>query len=1324
MEIEYRKSKTRSYSKPIGLINTGFSQKQIQLQRLHYFFERQCDANPNSLALICDGKYLSYAELDTQANKLANYFAFNGIGVGNRVGILLERSINTYVTLLAILKCGAAFVPLDPSFPEDRVAFIAEDASFNLLVTAAKFKGAIAQLRTPILTLDSISAAIAQQLATRIIIPDHTDELCYIIYTSGTTGRPKGVAVNHSNICNYLTACSPIYKVTRDDRVYQGITIAFDFAIEEIWITFTAGATLIASPGNCQLVGADLAEFLIQEKVTVLGCVPTLLATVDYDVPSLRLLIVGGEVCPQDLVKRWSQPNRRMLNTYGPTETTITATWTELLPEKPVTIGRPLLTYTVYILDEEMRPVLQGETGEIYIGGFGVAQGYLNLPDLTANKFIRDPFEQGYSQARMYRTGDLGRFAPNGEIEYLGRIDQQVKIRGYRIELTEIEAVLIEILEIENAIVSLVSGAIPELAAYVTLRVKVDDPKDLKNRLYKLLRHRLPSYMVPAFIEILDAIPILPNGKADRSSLPKPKTPRFTFHTSHYIAPATDLEKELTKAWSAIFGRDNISVDDDFFNDLGGHSLFAALLISNLRKNPKLQHLSIVDIYSNSTICALANQITTNSSQTKQSDNNSPRDRRRYSNLRVRLCGAVQMVLLYLLFAVIGIPLALVISQTSTWSILTMMLLPASWLLTILVLPIAAKWLLIGRFRPGRYQLWGWYYCRWWLVRKIMALAPLEYLAGSPLMALYLRLLGGRIGKGCHISTANLHLPDLITIGDGASIGYNVEVHPFAIEDGWLYQAPILIGANAFVGTNSVIMLGGSIGQSAQLTEQSLLNRNQIIPEGEIWSGSPSKPNFNPDSTLDEMATRQTLRQNWSLILWVGFAAGFILLEILPLIIASPGWLLIHTFSKNAFQLLITAPLAGLVFVLTTCIVVASGKWLLMPTVQPGIFPLRSNFGLRKWLADNLMTVSLDLTYTLYATLYTLPWLRFLGAKIGSRAEVSTVSHINPDLLTVGSESFVADLATVGSAKYYNGFVAIAPTAIGKRCFVGNSALVPSNTHLGDGSLIGVHSLSPSQDVLPDTSWLGSPAIFLPRRHKCDQFDETLTFRPPTYMVICRLAVEFLRVILPPTLLYLFISPEIQLIIQLGAILPLPVLIALIPAVFLSSALLATVLVAGLKWLVVGRYQPRIAANWSHFIWRTELITGLYESIAVPWFLEWLTGTPILAPLLRLFGAKIGRRVCMETTLLTEFDLVYVGDDVAIADLTSLQTHLFEDRVMKMSKVQISRGCSVGTRSVVLYDSVMEAGSKLDALSLLMKSEVLPSDSEWRGIPARSVVDQ
>ncbi len=367
------------------------------------------------------------------------------------------------------------------------------------------------------------------------------------------------------------------------------------------------------------------------------------------------------------------------------------------------------------------------------------------------------------------------------------------------------------------------------------------------------------------------------------------------------------------------------------------------------------------------------------------------------------------------------------------------------------------------------------------------------------------------------------------------------------------------------------------------------------------------------------------------------------------------------------------------------------------------------------------MLTSLTVTNTLYATLYAVPWLRALGARIGAWSEVSTVSHIDPDLLRLGPETFIADIASVGAATFHRGYISLGWTEVGRRTFVGNAAVVRSQTQLPDHCLIGVQSVAPEKPAEPGTSWLGSPAIFLPRREIRGNFDETVTYRPRPPLVAYRLAVEFVRIVLPPSLLYLLGAVLALASFRLLAATSAAALIVTAPAFYFSGAVAITLLVAALKWAVVGRYRPRVEPLWAPFVRHSELITGLYESVAVPLLGLALTGTPWIAPLLRLFGARVGRRVYMETTYLTEFDLVEIGDDASIGRASSLQTHLFEDRVMKMSTVKVGNGCTVGPRSVVLYDSSLEAGSALDGLSLVMKGESLPAGTSWRGVPARLV---
>jgi non-ribosomal peptide synthetase-like protein len=1291
-----------------------------QPARLHHFFERQADARGDALAVVSGADRLTYASLDARANRLAQYLLSRGAGPGRTVGILLNRSTHTYVALLAVLKAGSAFVPMDPSYPGDRVAFMAADAGLALILTTSDLAASHTGLPCPAVCLDRESSAVGAMPSTRPFLSEEGDALAYIIYTSGTTGRPKGVAVTHANICHFLSVCAPVYAVGPSDRVYQGMTIAFDFSIEEIWPAFIAGATLVAGPTDGRKLGPGLAEFLIGQHISVFCCVPTLLATLDRDVPSIHTLIVGGEACPRDLVERWSRPERRMLNTYGPTETTVTATWCELEPGRPVTIGRPMPGYRVYVLDEALRPVPLGESGEICIGGAGVAQGYINRPDLTADKFVPDPFEPG---RRLYRSGDLGRFTPAGEVEFLGRIDTQVKIRGYRIELAEIEAAILDDPAVENAVVAAYPTGAPaqDLAAYITLRAP-QPIEPVRERLAEELRRRLPVYMVPAYIEVVDAMPVLASGKVDRRSLPAPVLPRVAFQGSAYEAPATPLERKIAAMWQAVFGLERISADSDFFLDLGGHSLLAAQLLARLRQHSEMAALSIADVYAHPTIRALAAHVPSQSETTQAAPE---RPRQSYSSRRVWTAGLVQFGLLYALLCVLGAPVSLFMAAHGGGAALAFtgidLLMPLVVVLVSFLVPPALKWLLIGRFQPGEHDLWSWYFCRWWVVRKALDFSPLHFLAGSPLMPVYARLLGARVAPGCQIATAQLHLPDLVEIGEGAAIGYDAEIQPFVIEGGRLRMAPIRIGAGAFIGTKSVVLAGAVIGRGARIAEQTLVASGRKIPEFETWAGSPAQRTESRDGMLAEIEALGQAPVRMGPALWAAFVTAAFAIEALPMAAAIPGFLLIAWADRVGGPLaaLTATPFAGLLFVLGMCLAIFAGKRAVMPKARPGIYPQHSWFGLRKWISDQLMGLSLTTTNTLYATLYTLPWLRALGARIGPRSEVSTVSHIDPDLLTLGSETFVADIASIGAAAFHRGWVALARTEIGSRTFLGNASAIHGGRSVPENCLIGVQSVAPREGLRAGSSWLGSPAIFLPRRQASQSFAETLTYKPPRRLVAYRLFVEFFRVVLPAALLY---AVGVAAVIAGVRLLPhaAPALVLAMPALFLAASVVVTMAVAALKWAIVGRYRTRVEPLWAPFVRHSELITGLYESFTVPALAMLLTGTPWLAPVLRLFGVRMGRRVYCETTFMTEFDLVRIGDDAVIGRAASLQSHLFEDRVMKMSAVTIGAGAAIGTRAVVLYDAVVGEEASLDALSLAMKGESIPPATRWQGIPARS----
>ncbi|WP_254699235.1 Pls/PosA family non-ribosomal peptide synthetase [Rhodococcus sp. SGAir0479] len=1303
-------------------------------RRLNHVFEDACDRTPFAWALECGETEFTYAELDASANRLAHLLIDHGIGVGARIALLLERSPATYIALLASLKSGATFVPVDPGAPPDRIDYIISDADVDLVLTSSSFANALSALGRPRLELDTLSDSCRRYPSSRPVldVPADLDPVCYVIYTSGSTGKPKGVAVAQSSICNFLDVVPEIYDVQPTDRVYQGMTISFDFSIEEIWPTWARGATLVAGPTGSGRLGADLADFLEERRVTKLYCVPTLLATIPRDLPQLRTILVGGEACPGELVERWSRPGRRILNTYGPTEATVTATWGELLPGRLVTIGRPLPTYSVVILDEHRVPVPDGEIGEICIGGPGVARGYVGRPEQTAERFIVHP---SGGDGKLYRTGDLGRIVEDGEIEYLGRADSEIKIRGHRVDLGEIESVLLEDPEVATGVVSLVDVAgTGELAAYVSLRTGshrparagVDGESVLVDRLLDALHRRLPHYMIPAYLDIVDELPTMPSGKVDRTRLPAPGRRRSLHHGGPVVAPATDRESRVRAVCADVLGVDatTLSVESDFFTELGGHSLAAAKLVSTLRES-EIREIGLRDVYAHPTVRALAARLDTVDGARRASP---PRaEALGHDDVPVRRAGTVQASALLFLLLVVTLPVSVVYSihgGRPSFVVLRDLLVATvpTYLGVRWVLPVLLVRPLSRGIRPGRYPLWGTTYLRLWAVDRLLALSPSPVLAGSPIMAPFLRALGARVGRDTEICTGTIPLPALVRIGDRVSVGYNTDLRAWRVEAGWVIVGEVVIEDGAFVGSDSVLEPGAHIEVGAMLADQSVVDADRTLPARSRYAGSPSRPVAALSPAVEAMAAAPPPR-SWSARLYALSVLGLASLEAAAIAALFPSLILVWyvLLTYGMVWAFIATLASGPLYVLSVCAVVAAGKRVLLPDPPTGTHSARSTLGIRKWLADKLFLMSLTYTGSLYATLYTGPWLRLLGARVGRGAEVSTAAHIDPDLLTIGDGSFVADMASVGGSSFCNGWFTLDHTVVGERAFIGNAAHVPAGARTGDRSLVGVLTVPHADGVPADSSWLGSPAIHLPVRQDSGTYDESQTFAPPRQVLAHRWFIEFFRATLPATLIGVSLFFYLLTLSLTARSQGLAVTVLVAPLFALVTALGVVLFAAALKRNIVGVYRPRVEPLWARFVRRAEFATGIYEAAAVPVLLDQLRGTPFLPLALRGFGADIGKRVWMDTTYLTEFDLVHIGDDAAVGANASLQTHLFEDRVMKMSTVTVASGATVGTRAIVLYDATVGRDATLGTLSLLMKGETLPDETRWSGIPAEAL---
>jgi non-ribosomal peptide synthetase-like protein len=647
-----------------------------------------------------------------------------------------------------------------------------------------------------------------------------------------------------------------------------------------------------------------------------------------------------------------------------------------------------------------------------------------------------------------------------------------------------------------------------------------------------------------------------------------------------------------------------------------------------------------------------------------------------------------------------------------------------------LFLVIALKWLILGRYKPGIYPLWGFYFFRFWLVTAIEGTVPVSYLSGTPLLNIYLRLMGAKIGRNVFLQSDNFAVHDLLSIGEDSSVNSDASLLGYSISGGKLSIGRVRVGKRCLIGTRAVLAENSSMSDDCVLEDLSLLSSDQEMGVGETWLGSPARP-IQPGEHTDanrECAETQAA-QKFSLLRRVGFgfahAVGLFLFPVLVVAALFPGIAVMNhlNYIDPYYWYLFLSPLVAVSFVVLLCLEIVALKWILLGRIRPGRHRVDSWYYVRKWFVDKTMELTLDVVGPLYASVYLSPWYKLLGAKLGRGAEISTASFISPDLLSVGAESFIADNASLGAPRIHNGQIRIGANHIGQRAFIGNSALLPPGASVGDDVLIGCLSTTPRapEDAMQrDSSWLGSPAIFLRQRLKSSSFGEESTYYPSTGLRALRATIEFARVISPSTGFIILTSLLFSALLLLHDHYSLFQTLLFFPALYLGCGLTAAAFTVVLKWLVVGRYQAREKPLWSTFVWRNELINAVHEHLACPFLVGALTGTPFICWYLRLLGARIGRRVYIETTDFSEFDLAQVGDEAALNSECTIQTHLFEDRVMKMSRVQIGPRCSVGANSLVLYDTSMEPGAALGPLSLLMKGEVLPAGTAWTGIPARA----
>jgi amino acid adenylation domain-containing protein len=549
---------------------------------LHQLFEAQVERTPEAIAVEYGGQKLSYRELDARANQFARFLNDSGVVSGALVGVFMERSLEMVVALCGILKAGAAYLPLDPEYPGERIAFILGDAQVELLVTEQGLEDQLPDNSSQLIFMDKDWPQIEAHSTS---VPDTAvtpDSIAYVIYTSGSTGKPKGVQVPHRTVSNFLTSMAREPGISPDDVLLAVTTISFDIAVLELFLPLVSGARIELADRITSSDGTALLDKIKTSGVTIMQATPStwrLMLSAGWGKLDNFKVLCGGEAMPADLAVELVNHASSVWNMYGPTETTVWSTVYQIEDgHQPVLIGKPISNTQVYILDESMQQQPVGVAGELYIGGSGVTCGYLNREELTKERFVKDIFGKDES-GHLYRTGDLVRYRDDGNIEYINRLDNQVKVRGFRIELGEIEAVLSSHPDVDQCVV-VVREDRPGDKRLVAYYVQQAGDEVSGTVLRKHLRSTLPNYMVPQYFVDLDALPVTPNGKVDRKALPVP------FNTGPveegYVAPRTENETILANIWQEVLGIDKVGVYDNFF-ELGGHSLLSLKVISRVR---------------------------------------------------------------------------------------------------------------------------------------------------------------------------------------------------------------------------------------------------------------------------------------------------------------------------------------------------------------------------------------------------------------------------------------------------------------------------------------------------------------------------------------------------------------------------------------------------------------------------------------------------------------------------------------------------------------------------------------------------------------------
>ncbi|MGW3016529.1 Pls/PosA family non-ribosomal peptide synthetase [Streptomyces longwoodensis] len=1238
-------------------------------------FDASVRAHPDEPALDDGAARLTYRALAAEVERLRRRLAAAGVGRGDRVGVRVPSGTNAlYVTILAVLAVGAAYVPVDAEDPDERAELVFGEAGVRAVVTGGA-------------TVTVVGGGRGAGAAR----PGAEDD-AWIIFTSGSTGKPKGVAVRHRSAAAFVDAEAALFlteePIGPGDRVMAGLSVAFDASCEEMWLAWRYGACLVPVPRDRVRSGADLGPWLVEQEITVVSTVPTLAALWEPDtLNDVRLLIFGGEACPPELAQRLVTEGREVWNTYGPTEATVVACAALMTGEEPVRIGLPLRGWELAVVDGAGEPVPPGGSGELVIGGVGLAR-YLDA-DKDAEKYAPLP---ALGWERAYRSGDLVRADPEGLV-FLGRADEQVKLGGRRIELGEVDAALQALPGVAGAAAAVrtARGGNQLLVGYVVPQDGWDPAVAVAK-----LRAELPAALVPLLAPV-DVLPTRTSGKVDRAALPWP------LEGLEGGGPVEELygtEAWLAEQWHEVLGVPVSGASDDFFA-VGGGSLAAAQLTTRLRT--RYPGAAVLDVYQYPTLRKLARRLEGSAQDDAAGRTVVPVPRR---------AQAVQLVLLLPLFTLLGLRWTLVLAALGA-------LLPGQgwlpsapwWLLAAgalvlfsppgrIALAAGGARLLLRGVGPGRYPRGGAVHLRLWTAQRLAEVTGATALTGSWLQR-YARALGAKVGPDVDLH-ALPPVTGLLKLGRGAAVESEVDLCGYWLDGDRLEVGAVKVGAHAVVGTRSTLLPGARVGKRAQVAPGSAVTGQ--VPTGQRWAGAPAvKLGRAKRAWPGERPPRGRV---WGALYGLSGAG----LALLPVVSGAVALLVVSRFVDAGDPLpgaaLALVP-ATLAYGMTYALLILLAVRLLSLGLREGTHPTHSRTGWQAWTVTQLMDRSRETLFPLYAGLVTPVWLRLLGMRIGRRAEVSTVLAL-PSLTTVGEGAFLADDTLTAPYELGGGWIRVGRARIGRRAFLGNSGMTAPGRRVPDGGLVGVLSATPKK-AKKGSSYLGLPPVRLPRSSAGG--DQSRTYEPPARLLWARGLVELCRIV------PVFCSAGIALLTAaalcaLGAWAPL-----LCGAVLLGAGVVAGGCSVVAKWLLVGRHRRGEHPLWSGFVWRNELADTFVEVLAVPWLAGAVPGTPVMTAWLRGLGARIGRGVWVESYWLPESDLVTLEDGATVNRGCVLQTHLFHDRILRTDTVVLREGATLGPGGIVLPGSTVGARATLGPASLVMAAESVPDGTRWLGNP-------